>query len=78
MRHGTRAYSILSSVKSPAELGTWFGNALTAHEVDWLVQYEWAQTAEDILWRRTKFGLGMAPEDARRLESHLAGSLIPA
>jgi glycerol-3-phosphate dehydrogenase len=77
-RHGTRAYSILNDVGAPADLGAWFGAGLTAHEVDWLVRCEWARTAEDILWRRTKFGLGMAPEEAKKLEKYLANSLVDA
>ena len=56
-RHGTRAPRVLGAAKVPAELGTHFGHTLYAAEVDYLVAQEWACSAEDILWRRTKCGL---------------------
>ena len=39
---------------------------------------EWARTADDILWRRTKFGLSITPDDVGRLEAYLAGALVTA
>ena len=55
------------------ELGEEFGSGLTAREVDWLVAHEWARTAEDVLWRRTKLGL-TGEVDEGRLEAYLAVS----
>ncbi|MEO8675022.1 MAG: glycerol-3-phosphate dehydrogenase, partial [Casimicrobiaceae bacterium] len=63
-RHGSRAPGVLGDAKSAADLGEDFGNGLTAREVTHLVREEWARTADDVLWRRTKCGLGM-PEAAR-------------
>ncbi len=77
-RHGTRAHAILNEVAAPRDLGATFGGGLTTHEVDWLVRNEWARTADDIIWRRTKFGLAMPGEDLKRLEAHLAGALVTA
>jgi glycerol-3-phosphate dehydrogenase len=37
---------------------------------------EWARTAEDILWRRTKQGLFLTAEEAVRLEDYMAGALV--
>jgi glycerol-3-phosphate dehydrogenase len=42
---------------SMADLGTELAPGLFATEVDYLVKYEWARCAEDVLWRRTKLGL---------------------
>lgn len=58
-RHGTRMLDILRDVKRPTDLGQQFGGGLCALEIDYLVREEWAHTADDILWRRTKAGLGM-------------------
>jgi glycerol-3-phosphate dehydrogenase len=58
-RHGTRALRILGDAQSPADLGQDFGAELTAREIDYLVAQEWASTADDVLWRRTKCGLPM-------------------
>jgi glycerol-3-phosphate dehydrogenase len=67
--YGTRATEILGDARS---LGRVFGADLSEREVDWLVQTEWARTAQDILWRRSKLGPRFAPEDVSALEDHLA------
>ncbi|MGU3537339.1 glycerol-3-phosphate dehydrogenase [Methylobacterium sp. A54F] len=71
--YGTRAETILGSARSLADLGEAFDGGLTAAEVDYLVAHEWARTAHDILWRRSKLGLRTGPESAGRLEAYLAG-----
>ena len=58
-RHGSRAPKILGDARSIADLGRHFGAGLTEREVEYMVAEEWAETAEDILWRRTKCGLHM-------------------
>ncbi len=65
--YGTRAPALLGDAKSPADLGMTFGADLTEREVDWLVRTEWARTADDILWRRSKLGLRFAPENVTAL-----------
>jgi glycerol-3-phosphate dehydrogenase len=60
-RHGTLAASVLGTAENLADLGQDFGGGLYRLEVDCLAQNEWALTAEDILWRRTKTGLAMTP-----------------
>jgi glycerol-3-phosphate dehydrogenase len=59
-RHGTRATRVLGEAKKPTDLGIHFGHTLYAAEVDYLVAQEWARTAEDVLWRRTKCGLHLS------------------
>ncbi|MEC5291318.1 glycerol-3-phosphate dehydrogenase [Aurantimonas sp. C2-6-R+9] len=53
------------------ELGQDFGHGLYEAEVDWLVLNEWARTAEDILWRRTKLGLRFDRDQQSRLAEHM-------
>lgn len=55
-----------------AEPGRDFGHGLLQAEIDWLVEREWARTAEDVLWRRTKLGLNFAPEQTQALREYLA------
>ncbi len=69
--YGTRIRILLSGVLSVADLGRDFGAGLSAREVDYLIAHEWAETAEDILWRRSKLGLHLAPGEAGALESYL-------
>ena len=58
-RHGSRAPRILGDARSIADLGRHFGAGLTQREVEYLVAEEWAETAQDVLWRRTRCGLHM-------------------
>jgi glycerol-3-phosphate dehydrogenase len=74
-RHGTRALALLGKAKVPEDLGEDFGNGLTAAEVDSLVREEWARTAEDILWRRTKCGLGLTEAASARVADRVAATL---
>jgi glycerol-3-phosphate dehydrogenase len=53
-------------------MGHDFGAGLTRAEVDYLVRHEWARTAEDILWRRTKLGLHVPADTEQRLTAYLA------
>ena len=55
--YGTKVHQILGQAKKAEDLGRDFGKGLTAAEIDYLVDSEFATTAEDILWRRSKLGL---------------------
>lgn len=66
--YGTVAEEILTGVTSWSELGEDFGSGLTEREVAHLVENEWAMTAEDVLWRRTKIGLRLTAEERAALE----------
>ena len=72
-RHGSVATEVLGDAKSVADLGRDFGGGLTAREVDHLVRNEWAKTAEDVLYRRTKCGLWMEPAQREAVAAHLGG-----
>jgi glycerol-3-phosphate dehydrogenase len=72
--YGTRATAMLGDARSMADLGEVFGADLTEREVDWQVRNEWARTAQDVLWRRTKLGLRFAPEEVTALERSLSAT----
>lgn len=67
--YGTLARQMLGNAQSYVDLGEHFGADLYACEVEYLIDREWACYAEDILERRTKLGLVISGEDARRLEA---------
>ncbi|RAI00502.1 glycerol-3-phosphate dehydrogenase [Acuticoccus sediminis] len=69
--YGVRAQDILRGAESADDLGRSFGAGLTEREVRHLVDTEWAITAEDILWRRTKLGLFVTKDEASALDSYL-------
>ena len=71
--YGTRAKTVLGLAKSNADLGRNFGADLYEAEVRYLVENEWAVTAEDVLWRRTKRGLRLTREQASVLEEFMRG-----
>lgn len=60
--YGTRARMILAGARSMDDLGRDFGAGLTEAEVAYLREHEWAMSADDILWRRTKMGLRLTKE----------------
>ncbi len=69
--YGTDVFNLLGDAKTTDDLGQHFGWSLYASEVDWLVQNEFAQTADDILWRRTKTGLHLTPGEKKALTEYL-------
>ncbi|MET3792694.1 glycerol-3-phosphate dehydrogenase [Aquamicrobium terrae] len=71
--YGTRAQNLLGLAKSVADLGRHFGADLYEAEVRYLIASEWAMTAEDVLWRRTKRGLRLSPAEAQTLDEFMKG-----
>jgi glycerol-3-phosphate dehydrogenase len=69
--YGTDAKAILGAARKTEDLGRYFGGTLYEAEVRWLIEREWAVTAEDVLWRRTKQGLFLTPEEAEGLEGYM-------
>ena len=55
--YGTRIEKILGKAQALLDLGEHYGGGLTRAELDYLIAHEWARSAEDVLWRRTKLGL---------------------
>lgn len=73
--YGTRTIDLLEGAETMAGLGRLFGADLTEREVHWLVTREWARTADDVVWRRSKLGLRMTPAEIQDLESWMAAHL---
>ncbi|PZQ48309.1 MAG: glycerol-3-phosphate dehydrogenase [Rhodovulum sulfidophilum] len=81
--YGTEAATLLGSARTAADLGRDFGATLTEAEVRWLVAREFARAPEDILWRRSKLGLRVTPEQAAALADFMRdlgpdAAMIPA
>jgi len=75
--YGTRASKLLGSAKSLADLGESFGATLTVTEVKYLMASEWAVSAEDIVWRRSKLGLRMSKDEIAALDGWIAAHRVP-
>lgn len=71
--YGTFTERVIGPASSRADLGRHFGCGLYEAEVIYLMTHEWAQTPEDILWRRTKLGLVMDEAGCAALAAFMAG-----
>ena len=60
--YGSRTGRMRDGAASWDDLGRDFGAGLTEREAEWMRADEWAVRAEDVLWRRSKRGLHMSPE----------------
>jgi glycerol-3-phosphate dehydrogenase len=76
--YGTRTERLLADARSLADLGPEIGEGLREAEVKYLTFYEWALTAKDVLWRRSKLGLRVSPATAARLTQWLSDHGIAA
>ena len=69
--YGTMIADVIGDAKAEADLGSNFGGGLTAREIDWLVDSEWAVTADDILWRRSKLGLSLNADAGMAIDAYI-------
>jgi glycerol-3-phosphate dehydrogenase len=69
--YGTRARDMLAGTTSIAGLGRCFGADLHEREIEFLTRTEWARTAADIVWRRTKLGLRLTPAEVAAVSDYV-------
>jgi glycerol-3-phosphate dehydrogenase len=74
-RHGSCVPDVLGDAKNLADMGRLIGPSLTEREIVYLKENEWAMTAEDILWRRTKAGLHLAADERVQATEAIAALL---
>ena len=74
--YGTRAAKVLGNAKSIADLGRSFGAGLTESEVRYLMEAEWARSAEDIVWRRSKLGLRLSRSEIAAIDQWISGNPV--
>ncbi len=73
--YGSRSAMLLEGAAALADLGEDFGGGLHAREVAWLQQHEWARSADDVLWRRSKLGLRLDAAQVARLQAWMQGRI---
>jgi len=71
-RHGSLAEAVLGDARSAADLGEDLGAGLTERELRYLIEREWARSAADVLWRRSKAGLHMSEAQRARVATYFA------
>jgi len=67
--YGTNSWELLKDVSTLEDMGEDFGAGLNAQEVKYLMKFEWAQTAEDVVWRRSKLGIRMSKDQIAALDT---------
>ncbi|MBR0681759.1 glycerol-3-phosphate dehydrogenase [Roseomonas eburnea] len=69
--YGSEVDALLAGATKMDDLGRDYGAGLTEREIDWLVGQEWARSAEDVLWRRSRLGLHMSAEERQAVAARL-------
>lgn len=72
---GTLAWTLLESIASESDMGRIFAEGVYQVEIDYLMQHEFSQKAEDVLWRRTKLGLYLTQEQQAEIAQYIAERL---
>ena len=70
--YGTEARDILGAAATLDDLGRDFGATLTEAEITWLMTHEYARTAADVVWRRSKLGLRLTEDQIAQIEAYMA------
>ena len=70
--YGTQAAAMLSGARHAGDLGRDFGATLTETELNWMMTREWAVTAADAVWRRSKLGLRLSEAQIAQIEAYMA------
>jgi glycerol-3-phosphate dehydrogenase len=69
--YGTLVPEIVKGARSQDELGRGFGAGLTEAELNYLADREWAMSAEDVVWRRSKLGLRLSKDEVAEIDAFM-------
>ena len=76
--YGTRIDRLIGDATCRADLGRVFGADLTEAELRYLVNAEWARTAADVVWRRSKLGLRLSPDQIAAIDDAMGPMVLEA
>ncbi|MGH1402883.1 MAG: glycerol-3-phosphate dehydrogenase [Alphaproteobacteria bacterium] len=71
--YGTCMGCILHGAESLDDLGEYFGDSVYEAELSYLKNYEWASSAEDVVWRRSKLGLHISEDTLSKIDAYFSG-----
>lgn len=74
--YGTEAAKVLEHAERAADMGEDFGATLTEKEVQWLIENEFAESVDDVVWRRSKLGLRLTRDQIARLDEWMKNKPI--
>ena len=72
--YGTEAAQVLCEAETTEDLGRDFGATLSEAELRWLMTREYARTAADVVWRRSKLGLRLTPAQIEEIDAYMAAA----
>lgn len=73
--YGTNAWMILEGSSKAEDMGQDFGGSLTESEVTYLIQHEWAESAEDVVWRRSKLGIRLSKQQIATIDAWMQNNI---
>lgn len=73
--YGTCAWALMADASKVEDMGQDFGGSLSEREVKYLMSHEWAESAEDVIWRRSKLGIRLSKEEIAILEQWMQQNL---
>ena len=76
--YGTRVHILLVDTQGLNDLGPHLGGDLYERELEYLVDQEFAKSAEDVLWRRSKLGLHLDEASQARVREWFAQQKVTA
>lgn len=76
--YGTRIADLIGDAEGTGDLGRQVAPGLFEAELAYLVKSEWARTAEDVLWRRSKLGLHLCAEDIEAVREWFMPQVSPS
>lgn len=76
--YGTEVAAVLGHPAGPGDMGRDFGAGLSEAELRWLMTHEFARSAEDVVWRRTRLGLHLTPAQIAAIDDWMRGHLANA
>jgi glycerol-3-phosphate dehydrogenase len=66
--YGTNAWTIMKGASNIGDMGQDFGGTLSEREIEYLMKHEWAECAEDVVWRRSKLGIRLSAKEISVIE----------
>jgi glycerol-3-phosphate dehydrogenase len=74
--YGTNAWTLMKGALNIEDMGQDFGGTLSEREVEYLMKHEWAECAEDVVWRRSKLGIRLDKKQISVIEDWMQQQTI--
>ncbi|MBA83973.1 MAG: glycerol-3-phosphate dehydrogenase [Rhodobacteraceae bacterium] len=76
--YGTEVQQVLGHPRGLDDLGRDFGAGLFEPELRWLIAHEFARSAQDVVWRRTRLGLHLTQDQIAQIDAWMQDHLASA